>query len=63
MQTTNAMPWVRVRTVSEPSQDPVRAMPPLIVHATVVVFIGSLNVTTRFAPWATFTPPSGGPVD
>src|SRR2546425_10588522 len=57
------MPWVRVRTDSEASHDPDRAMPPLIVHATVVVFIGSLDVTTRFAPWATVTPPSGGPVD
>ena len=58
----NATPWLRVRTDSVPSHAPARLMPPVIVHVTVGVSIGSLNVTTRFASCATLTAASAGVV-
>src|SRR4030067_31310 len=44
--------WDNVRPDSEPSHVPVRATPPVIVHATEDAFIGSLNRTTRLAAHA-----------
>ena len=56
------VPWLSVRTSRLPFQVPASVIPPEIVHATVPVFIGSLNVTTRAFVTGTFTAPSTGSV-
>src|SRR3989442_12949232 len=58
----NAIPCVRVRTVSVASQLPVAVIPPLTVHPTEAMVIGSLKETTMSAVWATLMSPDAGSV-
>jgi hypothetical protein len=62
MQAENGTAWLRVRIVSVGFQVGVRVMAGVIVHTTLAVSIGSLNVTVMFAVRGTPTDPSYGSV-